>query len=653
MILKLISLHLLNFKGQRDYTFEPNGNNADVFGDNGTKKTTLKDAFTWLLFGKDSLGKTDFGIKTKDKDGKPIHKLEHSVDGVFDVDSKRITLRKVFREKWVKKQGTIEAVLAGHTTEYVINGEPKKKGEYEAFIAELIGEDKFKLLTDPTYFNEQMDWNKRRNLLFEICGGLSDEDVIASNKDLAGLPEMLQGRTVESCKNIATARQKDIEKKKSDISGRRKGIEAVTPDVADMDKAAIANDIAALQKQSQEKQQELVQVQSGGEIAQKRKQLAEIEAQLLRLENDAKAGLGEEISKKKEELNTVKDNGTSISSRIKGLETDIEANAKTILTEEAKIVQLREKWQIENKKEFEIKQNDTCPACGQTIPEEQLEEAKRKAEEQFNLEKADKLTEINTEGKGIAEHIETLKQEVKILQTEADKLQGELEKSRKEYTVIQQAITILQQKDTTTDAYKVVDKQRNELQQAITALEQSGDSQASITKLQSEIDTLNSDINALKNAQAQIETHKNNTAKIAELEKQEKDLSAEYERLSGELYLCKEFNRAKARMAEEKVNGRFKLARFKMFKTQVNGDLEDICETTYHGESCGSELSNGEKIIIGMDIIRTLSEHYGFVPPIWIDNAESVTKLPEMDTQVIRLVVSEQDKQLRVEVADE
>ncbi|MFS8536099.1 MAG: hypothetical protein FWJ65_13175, partial [Limnochordales bacterium] len=47
------------------------------------------------------------------------------------------------------------------------------------------------------------------------------------------------------------------------------------------------------------------------------------------------------------------------------------------------------------------------------------------------------------------------------------------------------------------------------------------------------------------------------------------------------------------------------------------------------------------------DIIRTLSEHYGFRAPIWVDNAEAVTRLIPVDSQVIRLVVSA-DKALRV-----
>lgn len=652
MILKLISLHLLNFKGQRDFFFEPNGNNASAFGDNGAGKTTIKDAFTWLLFGKDSLGKTDFGIKTKDENGEPIHKLEHSVDGVFDVDGKKITLRRVYKEKWVKKQGTLEAVLAGHTTEYVINGEPKKKGEYEAFIAELIGEDKFKLLTDPTYLNEQMDWTKRRDLIFEICGGLSDEEVIASNKELAGMPEMLQGKTVDSCKNIATARQKEIEKKKSDISGRRKGIEAVTPDVANMDKVAITNDITALQKQLQEKQQELVQVQSGGEIAEKKKRLAEIEAQLLRLENDARTALDEKVGKKKKEIDNILQEKSKKSTNIRNLKSDIEANNHTIEQLETDKKVLKDKWyKIDeqekevNSKVFDYTPETICPRCNQPMPEEQLETDRQKEEEKFNLKKGEDLTElkkqkddISKDGIGTAKKIQIKTEENTKTQTQIDSLQSEIEGMDKEQSVIQQEITTLQQKDAVTDAYAVVNKQRTELQQAITVLEQSEDSQATITKLEGEIDTLNSDIKALENAQTQIETRENNLTKIVELDKQEKDLAAEYERLSGELYLCKEFNRAKARMAEEKVNGRFKMARFEMFETQVNGDLKDICETTYNGASYSSELNKGHRNIVGIDIINTLAEYYDFFPPIFVDDAEGTTKLPETKGQIIRLV---------------
>jgi AAA15 family ATPase/GTPase len=183
--IRLLSLSLKNFKGIRQFTLQANGQDVKVYGDNATGKTTLFDAFVWLLFDKDSQNKKDFAIKTLDKDGQVLHGLEHEVEGVFLIDGKQLSLRKVFSEKWTKKRGSAEKQFSGHTTEYYIDGVPLKKKEYDQLISDLIDEDVFKLLTNPSYFNEQLHWQDRRKILLQVCGDITDEEVIASNAELA------------------------------------------------------------------------------------------------------------------------------------------------------------------------------------------------------------------------------------------------------------------------------------------------------------------------------------------------------------------------------------------------------------------------------------------------------------------------------------
>ena len=120
------------------------------------------------------------------------------------------------------------------------------------------------------------------------------------------------------------------------------------------------------------------------------------------------------------------------------------------------------------------------------------------------------------------------------------------------------------------------------------------------------------------------------------------------ENLEQQLYLTEQFIRTKVQLLEDRINNKFELARFKLFDVQINGAVVECCETTYRGVPYSS-LNRGARINVGLDIIRTLSKHYGFNAPIWIDNAEAVTHLIEIDSQVIRLLVSEQDEKLRVE----
>ena len=113
------------------------------------------------------------------------------------------------------------------------------------------------------------------------------------------------------------------------------------------------------------------------------------------------------------------------------------------------------------------------------------------------------------------------------------------------------------------------------------------------------------------------------------------------------------FIRTKVNLLEDRINSKFKYAKFKLFAEQINGGLTEVCETLFDGVPYSSGLNNAAKINVGLDIINTLSEHYGFSAPIFIDNAEAVTKLIATKAQTVSLVVSEQDKALRIERIDD
>jgi chromosome segregation ATPase len=475
--------------------------------------------------------------------------------------------------------------------------------------------------------------------LLEVCGDLTDEQVIASNAKLAKLTEILNGRDVDKHRDTIKAQMKKINEEIDKIPVRINETQLGMPDIEGIDRDKLPKDIAVLQKELQAKQQELARVQAGGEIAEKRRQLAEVEAEILRKQNEAKVASDVEVAKKRAELEKTAEEGIGISTRIKELKADIEANARAIQTAETKAVQLRARWKEENAKQFTIEQEDVCPACGQVIPEEQLAEARQKAEEQFNLEKADKLTEINEEGKSLMESVKATKEENKKTQKQIDKLEAELEESRKEYAVIQQEIEKLQQpkaEDINNPTTAGLIAKKAKLEQEVANLELG--SQTEAFKVQEEIDELNDDIKALQAVQAKIEQYDKDTARIAELQAQEKVLATEYERLDGELSLCELFVKTKVEATEGNINSKFKFARFKMFNQLVNGGIEDCCETIYNGVPYSSGLNTGHQNIVGTDIINTFAEYYDFYPPIFIDNAEGVTELPETKGQMIRLV---------------
>lgn len=86
-----------------------------------------------------------------------------------------------------------------------------------------------------------------------------------------------------------------------------------------------------------------------------------------------------------------------------------------------------------------------------------------------------------------------------------------------------------------------------------------------------------------------------------------------------------------------------------MFAPQKNGEEAECCDVVYPNGS--TNLSTGERLQVGIDIINTLSEYYGVDAPIWIDNREGITLPIEAKAQTISLIVSPTDKKLRIEVA--
>ncbi|MGB9781406.1 MAG: hypothetical protein ACPLXA_00380 [Moorellaceae bacterium] len=651
--MKLLELRLRNFKGIREFCLQADGQNVDIYGDNATGKTTVFDAFCWLLFDKDSLDRKDFEIKTLDPSGQPLHGFEHEVEAVLEVDGKQITLRKVFSEKWQKKRGSATPVFTGHTTDYFINGIPVKKNEYEAKIAEICPEQIFKLLTSPLFFNEQLHWQKRREILLDICGDISDEEVIASDKSLSRLAEILKARKLEKHRKLLLARRAEINKELEKIPVRIDEVEHSLPDTSKINTAAVAAELATIREKMREKQAELVRIETGGELAEQMKRLRELESELLEAQNSHRAAVDAQIREKRAEFDRYYGEVLRLRAEIKQVERDLDFNKKAASDLQAKIASLRQAWQELNRREFVFEQDTVCPTCGQPLPEEKLEEAREKALAEFNHDKAERLEAIAAEGKMLKEKLEELTGEISSLEVALECKKEELLAAEDMAAKAQEEMTLLrQQAETpagdTAFAEKLAEKRR--LEQVIAKLK--GDRLQETQRVKDELAALEEEARRFEAILANVQRYADGQKRIEELKRQERELAAEYERLEEELYLTEQFIRTKVKLLEEKINSRFKLARFKLFDVQINGAITECCETMYQGVPYSS-LNHGAQINLGLDVINTLSEHYGFTAPIFVDNAEAVTQLIPTRGQLIRLIVSEKDKSLRVEVAEE
>jgi len=313
--MKLIKLTLTNFKGIKSFEFEPKGKNASVYGTNATGKTTLFDALTWLLFDKGSDWGENFSPKTQDKNGGEVHNINNRVDGVFELDDGRIiTFSKDQSENWVKKRGGSSESFAGNTTEYYIDGVPVKCGEYKERIAAICPPEMGQALTQPLYFPEILDWKSRRRMLLDICGDVTEFDVINSNDTLREITRFLlipgtegQFYSVDECSKVYENKSRDIKRRLEEIPARiDEASRALTSDNADED--VLEGVLARLHKDLDEAIAEKAALKQNGAEAALRNQAAQIKA-------DIAEGYAAFMNQKNEELASDRENLKELSGR--------------------------------------------------------------------------------------------------------------------------------------------------------------------------------------------------------------------------------------------------------------------------------------------------------------------------------------------------
>ncbi|UQZ34567.1 hypothetical protein C2I18_14185 [Paenibacillus sp. PK3_47] len=647
-------LTLRNFKGIKEFNVPANGRDVDIFGDNATGKTTIFDGFLWLLFGKDSENRTEqkFEIKELNLVGMvQQHKLEHEIEGSLLVDGTRRIFRRVYSEKWTKKRGAPVESFEGHTTTYYVDGVPLSMREFQAAVDGIIKEELFRLLTSPSYFNEVLKKEERRKVLLEVSGDLTDAEVIHSNEELAELPTILAGRELDAHKKIIAARSTAINKEIKELPVRISEVQRQMPDVAKLDEELLKEDVALLRSRIESREAEASRILSGGEVAVKEKRLREIEAEQIDIKSRLQSSVLNKVAEKRNAVNLKHSKLDQYRRSIEDKQQRIRQNERLAAGRRQEADRLRADFAALKEEIFEH-HHENCPTCGQTLQEEQIKAAHEKAEADFNLRLADRKARINADGKAAVAEAEKFEQEAKRLQVDIDELNNTLAALQTEISAAETELTELRAgvKDPAVDPeYAGKAAEATRLQQEIVGLRQS--SQSAAAGVREEISRLRLEVEDMERDLAKFDGVRRAQQRVVELEQQESSLAAEYERLQHELFLCEEFTRTKVNLLDAKINSKFKLARFRLFDEQVNGGLKEVCDTLYKGVPYEGGLNNAARINVGLDIINTLSQHYGVTAPIFVDNAEAVTKLIDTEAQVIRLVVSEQDKKLRIETA--
>lgn len=640
----LKSLNLRNFKGIKDLHIDFS-RITNIFGDNGTGKTTIADAFMWLLFDKDSQDRATFEIKTLDSNNEPIHGLEHEVTGVLSVDGKEIILGKIYKEKWTKRRGEAEKQLTGHETLYSINEDPVKKSEYQETINSIINENLFKLITNPLYFSTNMKWQDRRNVLLDIIGDITTEKIINYKSDLKPLGELLNDTDIDTLSKSIKARKRKLNDEIKAIPIRideaNNSIQELDFDALEFQKRGIVTGIKSLEEQLMDSSK------VNDEVLKEKDKLYTLRSKLKDIEYKAREEAESPLRQLNKELQDALNEENRLKSDLSRMTFKI-SNQESIAKDiEIEMQKLREEWSLINQEALHIS-NDSfiCPTCKRPFEEHDIDTKKEEMQENFNQSKAKRLGNINATGKKHKERLEGIKAELETLENEKNSILIKLEEIKSETDARKTKVDNFKTTvNLDSQEYKDTLSQIETIEAKLSAPAESNRDTAELKErkrtLELELDQLNKNL-ACKNQNEKLET------RIAELQEEEKKLAQQIAALEGQEYLCEEFIKTKVELLESSINSKFKYVKFRLFKTQVNGGIEEDCEPLINGVPFSTNLNSASKINAGLDIINALSEHYQVVAPIFIDNRESVNQLIETDSQVINLIVNK-DTNLRIE----
>lgn len=648
MKIKLNKLILKNFKGIKDREISFT-DKTSISGANATGKSTIFDAYSWLLWGKDSFNRKDYEIKPYDENNNVIHNLESTVEGIFDIDGKETIFTRVYKEVWTKKRGSNQETFTGNTTDFYINKVPLKKSEYEDRISGLVSEDEFNLLSNPRYFNEILDKKERRKILLSLVKDVGIDDVVEANSELKDLD--LSNYTIEEIQAMAKSTCKKINDKLKEIPARIDELEATK---TNEDFKKLEKEKEEVKKKIDEIDKELAGLSSVSEkldnrydLIAKYKKSIEIIKEDFEKDKKEKARSYEakvqDIKQKESVGNFEIDNAKS---RIKDLESMKEHDIKRVAHVEEDLQDLRKKYlELYNKK---FDGSLTCPTCGKEFDPGKKEEILK----HFNLDKSKKLEACKSEAESLKASVEDTKEKLNGYDEKISDLKTKIEKLNNSKTDNQKELENLQVKVDEINNIEITEEDKEKIQAFENEIAKIEEEISDVNKIDTssildQKDSYNDKLESINSELSKKGLNDELDKKIARYMEDEKELSKEFEEKQRDLYLCEEYIKTYTELVSDKINNLFSYVEFKLFDIQINGGIQETAEATYQGVPYGS-LNSAAKINAGLDVIKSLSEHYEKQIPVFVDNAESINDIADTNSQLITLSVNKL-KNLKIE----
>nr|DAG17006.1 MAG TPA: chromosome partition protein [Caudoviricetes sp.] len=649
--IKLKSLSLFNFKGIRNLTLDFTNAETWIYGENGTGKTTVCDAFSWLLFGKDSKGRSDsnFNIKTLDESGKPILKIEHYVSGLLSVDGKTVKLQRRYVEKWSKPRGTTEETLKNHQTEFYVNDvKLATKQEYDSTVASILPEDVSRMITNPFYFTS-LNPDVQKSMLLDMAGDVTDEDVAGLKPEYVELLAQLSGKSLAQYSKEIAARKKAIKDELVLIPSNIETANRLKPEEEDW----VALDAELTEKRTKKAELEATLSDKSKLVEEEYKRKANIQK-----------SIGEKrisLTKKENELRATADKGRNdVSLKIRDMEYKLKLQEGDLVRMRNEISSYEEQIQRMNTEldtlrgqYRQISQEQltypdgafVCPTCHRQLEADDIAAKQHEMEANFNQSKSARLQANSKKGKGIKATLEETKKKredalAKVAELEAmiEQIKADIEAQK---ASMPESVDVRQLIESDADCI-VIRNEISELENQLTMEAKTVDT----TELKDGIKVLDSSISELVKRLAKREAIERADKEIETLEEKRISNNQALADLEKTEFVMLDFQKAKDNELMKRINGMFQLVSFSFVNEQLNGGEKLTCVCTIDGVPY-PDLNDAKKLNAGLDIINAMCKVKGISAPIFIDNRERVNEIIPTISQIINLVVSH-DKELTI-----
>ena len=583
VILKEIAL--TNFKGIASAKITFDEKQTKLFGENGSGKTTIQNAFKWVLL-------QNVADVLPMLNNKEIPNLVTSVEAILEINGFEYKLSRTSKGKYQLSQETGKMNKITNENSYKIDDIELKEKDYKAKLADLLGSGAFEnlqILTDKDFFNTDttnFKWTDRRKFLFDMCG-VKDavQDIISKDKYNDIKEYIIKGYATSDIKSMLAKEKKGY---KSTQDKNNILIEQKTKEITELSTI----DFEEIEKELKTAKSKLNKILSSSKKENQAEQINELQNQLIKL-NKEKAQLEMKDINEQNALRTFMNTTYNECQNLK-LQYQVE---------EDKLHDL-----LNNQTDTEIKTE--CPYCGTPYTEEYIKELQEKA--QSKIEESDRQVEKQT---GIVRDIQE-KYNSKKVQFEQTKEKLDNFKPSAEIKEVQDRILSTQealQSAKATELTNLSNEQRTALETQISGLERELAKSTFIEKAKL-------DIHTWKNQNKEV------ADKIIAVEKKERSLA--------------DYVKEQTDTIVETINSRFSngisWALYKETYKNGEGGIEEDCICMYNKKR-HSSLSMGEKNKANLEVIKVLQDYYGVKLPLFADNSETTTINYDVDTQIIEL----------------